>query len=127
MNKSLLTNIYNAIKSAVSGSTSEVHFIYLPDEALLKLVSVTYQVDNTSNESTFDSLNALKVYSLKVKINAPQSSQLENLSIYIQNKIQSLTSIDNKVKYVKLITEDLFFDNELKIYTEFVSFEIQYS
>lgn len=127
MNTSLQSNILNQIKSAVSGTTSQVHFLHLPDRKLLKEVTVTYQVQQTDNETTFDSLEGLKTYQLQININAPTAISFGNLSIYIRDAIKRLVQIDENVHYVRLNTEDVFWDDELEIFTELQLYEIQYS
>jgi hypothetical protein len=127
MNQALLTDIYNQIKKAISGSTSHIYFLYLPSEELLSEITVTYELNNTDNENTFDSKEAIKYYSLKIKLNAPTASVLENESIYIKRSIYALVNVNQKVQYINLVTEELFFDSELNVFTEFLNFEIHYS
>jgi len=127
MDSQLLIDVYNQIVKAVSGTTNEVHFLFLPDEKLLKKVTVTYEMNNTANDDTFDSKEAIKTYSLKIRLNAPQSSLFGNLSIYIKQFIYQLKNINSSIKYINLKTDELFYDNELKVYTDFLNFEIQYT
>lgn len=126
MNTILQNNIYSQLKSAVSGETSHVYFLYLPSTELLEEITVVYELNNSENEDTFDSKEATKIYGLRVQINAPTSSLFGDISIYIKAKVYNLVQVDENVKHVKLLDEQLFYDDELKVFTEFLRFEIQY-
>jgi hypothetical protein len=120
MNLDLINAVDTAIKNAVSASTSIVEFLYLPSEELLKKFTVVYELDNPGNEDTFEFSEAIKTYTLKVKLNAPKLSYFSSNSIYIKQRIYALD-----VSHVKLINEQIFWDNELKVYTEYLNFQIQ--
>ncbi|HYG03019.1 MAG TPA: hypothetical protein VD927_11285 [Chryseosolibacter sp.] len=123
MNTELLEQIYTSIKGAVSGTTSHVYYFDLPSDELLNEVTVTYEVNNTSNVSTFEG-EALKIFALEIKINVPSNNQLsilDQLSIYIKQSVDCLS-----VNHIRLNNEDRFKDTELNIYTMFLQYELQY-
>lgn len=128
MNTALQTSTYNAIKNAVSAITSNVYWLHLPSDDLLNTYSVTYGLNNSANESTFDSPDATRTYSLRINLNAPSADDsFRNLSIYIRDAVYRLSQTVENVRYVRLVTEDAFFDPDLEVYTEFQQYEIQYS
>jgi hypothetical protein len=121
MNQQLLKAIYDQLKAA--NVTQYVYFLLLPSEDLLQQLTATYELNNIENEDTFDSQEAQKTYRLKIKINAPSTDLITTNSIYIKQKVYALKGMNN-IKHVKLIIEDLFYDSELKVYTEFQEYEI---
>lgn len=119
MNKILQNNIYTALKNALSGTTVDIYFLYLPNEDLLKKVTCIYEINNTDNLNTFESKEALKTYTLRIKINASTSKDFSNYSDRIKTKIYALGNM------VTLVDEEIFYDSELDIYTEYIQFEIK--
>src|SRR5690242_18035784 len=125
MNKPLLESIKNALTTA--SNCPHVYYLHLPSKELLRYFTVTYEVQNPENVGTYEDKESIKIYSLRVNLNAPELSNLENKSIYIKNGVYSLRSADPKVRSVVLANEQNFWDSELNIYTEYLNFEIQYS
>lgn len=119
MNKTLQNTIYTALKNALSGTTVDVYFLYLPNEELLKRVTCIYEINNTDNLNVFESKEAIKTYTLRIKINAPTSTGFSDYSDRIKSKIYSIGNM------VTLIDEETFFDNELNIFTEYLQFEVK--
>jgi hypothetical protein len=126
VNQTLLESVYNQIKSAVSATTEHVYFLFLPSEELLQEdLTITYELNNTDNEDTFDSKEALKYYSLRIKMNAPTVRSFSNSSVFIKGNIYVLNQINSDVKQIRLVTEEVFYDSELKVFTEYLQFELQ--
>lgn len=121
MNKLLLDSIYSTIYATVSATTKHVYFDFLPDQELLKQLTVVYELQNTSNEQTFDSKESNRLYELSVKINAPQLANLSSLSIY--NLRESIYKL--QVSHIRLIDEASFYDSDLKVWTNTTRFEVQ--
>lgn len=124
MNTELLTSTKNAITRAVSGQTKHVYFDHLPDAALLKKLTVVFELSNTDNLNTFDFKELGKTYQLRIKINAPLVENLSNVSIYIKDQIYKLP-LTNHIRLIE--DDDTFFDSELEVWTENITFEIQIS
>ena len=127
MNKALTENIYSALRVAVSGLTQHIYFYQLPNEELLSELTVVYTVENTSNLFTFEDPEAAKTYSLTVQINDVSASQFSDLTVFIKESIYGLTVSNERVKHIRLNNEELFYDDELNIWTQYLRFEIQYS
>ena len=127
MNKSLSVSVYNAIKSALSASTEHVYFDHLPSEKLLSELTATYELNNSFNLLTFEDQEAGKTYFLEVKVNDMTSDLFENYSVFIKRQIYRLTQTNSRVKHISLNNEETFFDDELKIWTMYLRFEIQYT
>jgi len=119
MNKILQDTIYSSLKEALFGTTVDVYFLYLPNEELLKRVTCVYEINNTDNLNTFDSKEAIKAYTLRIKLNAPTSKDFSDYSDRIKSKMYTVGNM------VTLIDEELFFDSELNIFTEYLQFEVK--
>jgi hypothetical protein len=118
MNTNLQCQIFNGLKSVLSGYTSHVYFLYLPNEKLLNCLTCVFELNNRDNIATFESKEAIKTYSLKVKLNAPDTTQFGNLSTLIKTKMYTVG------KMVRLVDEEVFYDNQLEVFTEFIQFEV---
>lgn len=127
MNKTLLQNIKTQLTATLSGSTKHIYYYHLPNKELLKQFTVTYEVQNTGNEKTFEDKEAVKYYSLRVNLNSPTLSDLENKSIYLSNSLYDLKAINPKIKNIVQVDEQNFWDDELNIWTEYLNYEIHYS
>lgn len=126
MDNTLLQSVYNQLKSAVSATTAHVYYLFLPSQELLaEALTVTYEIRNTDNESLFDSRDALRYYRVRVNLNSTSPTNFGTNSIYIRGKMSALTTVNTDVKYVRLLTEDVFYDNELNVFTSFLEFEVQ--
>jgi hypothetical protein len=125
VNSTLLRNVYTGLKSSLSGFTTHVYYLYLPSQELLTEFTVTYEMNNVANEDTFDSKEAVKTYSLIIKSNSPTANSFGDSSIYIKNAIYSLTN--SGVNCIKLVSEEVFYDSELNVFTEYLNFELQVS
>jgi hypothetical protein len=127
MNKSLSISIYNQIRNAISGSTDQVYYDHLPSEELLSELTVVYSLNNTDNLLTFEDQEAGKTYQCEVQINDTTSDQFETYSVFIKRSLYDLVKVNQRVKHVKLLNEDVFYDDELFIWTEYLRFEVQYT
>jgi hypothetical protein len=123
MNKVLLDNIYEQLKSVVSNS----FFLMLPNEELLKETTVVYDLELSHTEYTFDLSDPSKTYQLTIRINAPSTNLISDKSIYVQQMVKKLTTLNSKIKYVGLIDENLTYNSELDIYTETQRYSIEYA
>jgi hypothetical protein len=124
---SLKTNIKNQLYKAVSGNTEHVYFYELPNEDLLKTLTLTYELNNTGNDSTYDSRNSTRNFELQVNINNPTTPLIDHLSIYIMNEVFNLKTVDDRVRNVQLLNQFQDRNPDLKIYTEVQRYNIVYS
>jgi len=128
MKKDLLDSIYNQIKKAVSGYTkTDVYYSILPNEDLLKNYSVVYNVSNASNVDSFDTKEKVKNYLLTIQINNQTTNQIIDSIVFIKAQVYGLTSVNSSIKMITEIDEDLFYDFDLKIFTGYLKYNIQYA
>ena len=128
MNTSLLESIYNNLQSAVSGVTnSQVFYLTVPNDEYLSDLVVVYSIRNNQNVDTFDTKEANKTYELTVKINHPTTEAILTNKVFIVSKIYDLININSAIKCLSMTDDDLFYDFELKIYTDYLKFDLQYS
>jgi hypothetical protein len=128
MKKDLLESIYGQIKKAVSGYTkTDIYYSVLPNEDLLKKYSIVYTVSNSSNTDTFDTKEEVKNYLLTVQINNPTTNPIVDSIVFIKQKAYGLASVNSSIKMVTLNDEDLFYDFDLKIFTGYLKYNIQYT
>lgn len=125
MNTTLLATIQSQILGAVSATTTNLYRFDIPPSVDYKNeVTITYSLQNVSNESTFESINCIQNYNLQINLNAPKISDLGNLSIYIQNSIQALPDAMAGVGRVHLNNTELFWDDVLEINTYVMQFDL---
>ncbi len=127
MTKALLDSIYTQINKAVSGTTSNIHFLLLPNEELLKVFTVVYAIRNTNNENTFSSKETVKTYQLEVRVNFTSIQSILTNKVFITERLYELPEQNSSVKYISLTDEDLLWDFDLKIYTGYLRFNLEYS
>lgn len=125
MNTTLIEQIRNQI--LLAGTTTDVFYYHLPSDKYLDRLTVTYELNNTSNNATFEDKEAVKEYSLQININAPSITHFVNVAENIKSKVYGLNTVNSKVKSINLEDEDSFYDNDLKIFTLHLNFSIQYS
>lgn len=124
--KDLLTAITTTLRTV----TPKVYFLHLPDDSVLKDITITYSLTNSFNDSQIENPEALKTWDLIVNINSPKITKGTNsnneseriLQLYdpVKESIYSLP-----VGWIKVINEDFFFDPNLEIYTQMIRFEVK--
>lgn len=124
MNKSLLNSIYSSIKNSVSASTTNVYYEYLPDAELLKTFTVTYEIRESIVENSYSGKEEIVTYQLDIKLNNPNTGLIIDNIQKIKRGIYDIilsTVIDKR-----FINSDIFFDDELNIYTATLRFELDF-
>jgi hypothetical protein len=127
MNNGLIQTIHATLKNAVSATTNQVYFIYVPDRLnILKRTTLVFTLNNTGNENTLDFKESNKIYGLTAQVNVPEKhlSDLQQLSIYIRTALYRLERSAPDINYVSLLSDDLQFDEELEVYVYTLSFQI---
>jgi hypothetical protein len=125
MEKNLYDAVFGAIRDAVSASTTNVYFLYLPDEELLSEFTVVYELNERIIEDTFDSKEVIKTYDLQVKLNNSTSATIINNTQPIKDALYNLIDFSS-IMDVRLINTDLFYDDELGVNTGYLKIEIDY-
>ncbi len=128
MNKDLLNSIYQQLQSGGSGYTkSDIYYEILPNEDLLKKYSIVYTLANINNTNTFDTVELVKDYQLMIQINSPTSQPIIDSIVFIKSKIKNLTNVNTSIAYLSVLDENLQYDFDLKIFTGFLKYIIQYT
>lgn len=121
--KELKEAIYTKLKEALPSHQEKIFYMYLPHESFLNGLSVTYTLENTSNQSFYDAKDAIRTYNLEININDTNTNFLDNASIYIREKINSLRN--NVVSIVQLIDEQEILDSETNLISRVLRFELK--
>lgn len=116
--------LHETIHAQLSGNCN-TYFYQLPNKELLGKKTVVWSLKNVRNNSTFENNEAVKEYLLQVNLNSPSINDLINADTY-KNQVNKLVGKAD-IKVVSLIDEELFFDDELKIWTEIIVYELQVS
>ena len=123
MNNTLLTQIRTQLLAM--DYTEHCFYYHLPSENYLKDKSITYTLDTTAVENTFDGMGCEKTYSLAINFNAPTLDFLDDDSIY--SRIYALRNVNSRVRYIELLNSSTTWNADLQVFTESLNFNIKYS
>ena len=123
--KELITELNSVLRTIITN----VHYLVLPDQSFLEKQSIVYTLTNNDNESTFEKREILKTFQLVLRVNSAKTTKASNNN-ELEKLVDIIDPIKNKiyklgVNHVRLITEDLFFDPELDVYTFTYVFELK--
>jgi hypothetical protein len=125
MNIQLLEDIKALIYTATT--CENIFYYHLPGDIDLGALSITYELNLQECTDCFDGHSVEKIYGLRINLNAPQLSFFGDHSIYVERWMYRLVQRNSRVHYVKLVDENIVYDDELRIFTQFLSFTVTYS
>jgi hypothetical protein len=115
------------IRQRLVTGISDTYWIKNPIDSDLKDISVVFNLSNTGNRGTFDQPTIIQTFVLDLYLNVPENKfqELKTKSIYIQNRIASLTANEH-IKYVSHTGLELTKLEDTNVFSNRISYELQY-
>ncbi len=128
MNKALINSIKSQLFKATSGiTTTNIYFLFLPNEELLKTFTVTFELNTKDITHSFDQKELVMDYELIININNPKYEPILDYTVFIKSRIYELVGQLPAVKTVNLSDEALVYNFDLEIYNGQLRFDVNYS
>jgi hypothetical protein len=114
--------IDSALKTALTGITSNIFYLEIPNEEILDQFTVTYQINGKEPVQTFYAISVLDSYELQIKISSRKRAEVITNSIYVQ---QGMNNLIGKVKAISFVNYAIEFDEDLNKYSNNLTYNFQ--